>query len=138
MNSTAIKIAAVGAALLCGIGLLALQSSRTATAYYKTLPEFLADRGTSDRAVRVNGYVAEKSIVKQAGEPMTFVLTDKAKQATLPVSYKEIVPDTFKDGAEVVVEGNMMTLPDGRQGFHASMLTAKCPSKYESAEKSGS
>ncbi len=137
MNPTAIKIAAVAAALLSGIGLLALQSSRTATVYYKTLPEFLANKETSNRPVRINGYVAEESIERRPGEPMTFVLRDKEKRANLKVIYGEIVPDTFKDGAEVVVEGTMATMPDGRNRFDASALTAKCPSKYESAEQSG-
>ena len=43
------------------------------------------------------------------------------------VRYKGIVPDTFKDDADVVLEGRVG--PDGT--FHAEVLLAKCPSKYE-------
>jgi len=43
-------------------------------------------------------------------------------------SYTGIVPDTFKDGAEIVLTGQL-----GPQGFHATDMTAKCPSKYEAA-----
>ena len=39
-----------------------------------------------------------------------------------------VVPDTFKDGAEVVLTGEL-----GPDGFKASDITAKCPSKYEAA-----
>lgn len=41
-------------------------------------------------------------------------------------SYTGIVPDTFKNDAEVVLSGTLS--PDG---FHATEMTAKCPSKYE-------
>ena len=49
--------------------------------------------------------------------------------ATLPVDYHGIIPDTFVDDADVVVEGS---LADGGD-FHATTLLAKCPSKYEAA-----
>jgi cytochrome c-type biogenesis protein CcmE len=38
------------------------------------------------------------------------------------------VPDLFKDGAEVVVEGE-----PGAEAFHATNVLAKCPSKFEAA-----
>jgi cytochrome c-type biogenesis protein CcmE len=41
-------------------------------------------------------------------------------------------PDLFKDGAEVVVEGRMMTSTDGPV-FEADKILAKCPSKFEAA-----
>ena len=43
------------------------------------------------------------------------------------VRYRGIVPDTFKDEADVVLEG--VTGKDGM--FVADTLLAKCPSKYE-------
>jgi len=44
----------------------------------------------------------------------------------LRATYTGIVPDTFKNDAEVVLEGTL-----GPDGFHATGMTAKCPSKYE-------
>ena len=41
-------------------------------------------------------------------------------------SYTGIVPDTFKNDSEVVLEGTL-----GPDGFQATGMTAKCPSKYE-------
>jgi cytochrome c-type biogenesis protein CcmE len=55
-----------------------------------------------------------------------FVMTEGG--ATLPVRYTGIVPDTFKDEAEVVVEG---VLNPDKASFQAHTLLAKCPSKYE-------
>jgi cytochrome c-type biogenesis protein CcmE len=47
-------------------------------------------------------------------------------------TYQGVVPDTFKDGAEVVIKGKLS--PHGfqvNQGRDA--ILAKCPSKYEAA-----
>ena len=43
------------------------------------------------------------------------------------IRYRGIVPDTFQDEADVVLEG--ITGPD--KVFAADTLLAKCPSKYE-------
>jgi cytochrome c-type biogenesis protein CcmE len=49
----------------------------------------------------------------------------------LPVSYvgRDPLPDTFKDGAQALVEGRVT--PDGT--FVAEQVQAKCASKYEAA-----
>ena len=49
-----------------------------------------------------------------------------AQGAVLPVRYRGVIPDTFMENSEVVVEGAL----DG-QVFAAHTLLAKCPSKYE-------
>jgi cytochrome c-type biogenesis protein CcmE len=48
--------------------------------------------------------------------------------AAMWVEYKGAVPDTFKPGMEVIVEGGY-TPAEGR--FNAATLMTKCPSKYE-------
>lgn len=50
---------------------------------------------------------------------------------TITVRYVGVVPDTFKDDAEVIVTGKLGA--DGQ--FAAQDLLAKCPSKYEAEEK---
>jgi cytochrome c-type biogenesis protein CcmE len=59
-----------------------------------------------------------------------FTIRDKDGTATLPVDFSGIIPDTFVDDADVVVEGDRR--PDGV--FVATTLLAKCPSKYEAAD----
>jgi cytochrome c-type biogenesis protein CcmE len=58
-----------------------------------------------------------------------FQLADKDNRSQIIlVDYKGVVPDTFKPGVEVIVEGRM--LPS--QGvFNANSLLTKCPSKYK-------
>ena len=52
---------------------------------------------------------------------------DANASSALPVRYLGIdVPDLFKDGAEVVVEGHFAS-----GTFMAERVMAKCPSKYE-------
>jgi len=50
-------------------------------------------------------------------------------KVTYPVIYKGLVPDTFSDSADVVVEGRL----DAAGTFHATTLLAKCASRYEAA-----
>jgi len=53
---------------------------------------------------------------------------------SIAVHYAGVVPDTFKDDAEVIVTGKL-----GANGvFEATDLLAKCPSKYEAAQKNAS
>lgn len=96
--------------------------------YYLTVSEFIHTPNRADDGFRVNGKVEEGSIVRlNAGQDVRFTMTDGA--GSLPVSYHGIIPDTFVDRADVVVEGRM-----AGSTFQAHTLLAKCPSKYESAD----
>src|SRR5271154_1769116 len=56
-----------------------------------------------------------------------FVLEEQGKQLTVNYVGRDPLPDTFKDGAQALVEGQVM--PDGK--FTADQVQAKCASKYE-------
>jgi cytochrome c-type biogenesis protein CcmE len=56
-----------------------------------------------------------------------FLLRDRHAMASVPVVYKGTVPDLFKTGREVVVDGRL------RNGVFVAVpntLVTKCPSKY--------
>jgi cytochrome c-type biogenesis protein CcmE len=58
------------------------------------------------RLFRIGGLVKEGSLSRQAdGVTVTFVVTDTAKD--IPVHYKGILPDLFKEGKGVVAQGKM-------------------------------
>ena len=96
--------------------------------YYLTVKEFVDGGGRQGGGYRVNGKVEPGTIDRHpSGQEVRFVMTDGA--AKLRVAYHGIIPDTFVDEADVVVEGAMG--PDGT--FDATTLLAKCPSKYEAA-----
>lgn len=107
------------------VGLVAWALGRPgSTAFYLTTSEMVA-RGptTISEGYRVNGTVVPGSI-SQEGLETTFTVTDGKTE--LPVLTDRPLPDTFKDGSEVVVKGSF----DG-QGFTATEVLAKCPSKFK-------
>lgn len=91
--------------------------------------------------IRMGGFVQKDSILQKKGtleyqfevKPVPQMLKyPEVADKTLTVRYAGVVPDTFKDDAEVIVSGKL-----GEDGvFHATDLLAKCPSKYEAQEKS--
>lgn len=111
------------------LGFMGFQSS--ATSNY-TVSELL-EQGSSiyGQNVRVNGEVLPGSVEQEAqGTILRFTMIDVEGEESLPVVYRGVVPDTFKAGAEVVVEGQRNS--DGI--FQANILMAKCPSRYVPAE----
>lgn len=95
--------------------------------YYHTISELPTLSATAvHQRMRVSGNVRVGSISHADGR-INFVLEEQGKD--LPVSYvgRDPLPDTFKDGAQALVEGRLM--PQG--GFVAEQVQAKCASKYE-------
>jgi cytochrome c-type biogenesis protein CcmE len=96
--------------------------------YYLTVSEFRQKGAQQGDKFRINGKVVKGSIERMpTGQDVAFVMTDGG--AELPVRYHGIIPDTFVDGADVVVEGSLA----GDGTFVANNMLAKCPSKYEAA-----
>jgi cytochrome c-type biogenesis protein CcmE len=97
--------------------------------YYHTISELSAlSAPAMHQRMRVSGNVRAGSIAHADGR-VDFVLEEQGKG--LPVSYtgRDPLPDTFKDGAQALVEGRLT--PDGH--FIAEQVQAKCASKYEAA-----
>jgi cytochrome c-type biogenesis protein CcmE len=113
-------------ATLLSLAYVGFTQSKT---YYHTLSEIAALHGsTLNQRMRIGGDVRTGSIQHLPGR-VEFVLEEQGR--TLSVSYagRDPLPDTFKDGAQALVEGHLM--PDGR--FNAEQVQAKCASKYEAA-----
>lgn len=120
-----------GVLLSMGFLLAVALRSDGGLAYFVTVSEF--KQAPTSKGVRINGKVQDGSIRRESsGQDVAFVMTDG--QTSLPVSYHGIIPDTFVEGADVVVKGS---LDSGSGTFHADELLAKCPSKYEAAAKDG-
>lgn len=117
--------------VIAAIGYLIYTGATDATMYYLTVSELKAAIETGDVAydenMRLHGRVVNGSIRRgDVGSlRIRFIAHEGGVQA--PVVYTGVVPDTFRDDSEVVVEGGY-----GRDGtFNAHTLYAKCPSKYE-------
>jgi cytochrome c-type biogenesis protein CcmE len=131
-----IAIGALAVGVLVGwYGWTALEGAGTYN-YYQTLDEFRAAYVAGP--ARVHGFVAHDSIDRDvAAKAVRFALQQSPPHAagaagsSLSVHYASLeTPDLFKEGAEVVVEGELAVGDDGPV-FHATKLFAKCPSKFE-------
>lgn len=127
-QSTWIKFTVLALAFFGALGYLFLSGMNSSMVYYLTLEElYLTPPGLGD-GVRLAGWVKEGSIVGTAldGE-ISFTISDGKRE--MSVKYSGQVPDTFEDGAEVIVEGVFKGMPV----FEAATMLAKCPSKYEAS-----
>lgn len=130
--------AAAIAALLGWYGMTQLDAGLSFQ-YFQNLEDFHA-QSTSlvGRSARVHGYVANASIERDLEQKLVrFAVQNDPPHAGGPVGevlfveYRSLeTPDLFKDGAEVVVEGQLVRNA-GSQVFAADNLMAKCPSKFE-------
>lgn len=97
-----------------------------ATPFYYTPTELLAARSESE-VVRVSGKVVDGSIERD-GVTSTFLVSDDASE--VKVTTDQPLPDTLKDGSEVVALGQLQVRWPGNV-FVASQVLAKCPSKFK-------
>lgn len=99
--------------------------------YYVEIPDVKAMEASElSKGLRVKGYLVPGSLEKKENSlEVSFVIEDQGEQ--LSVRYAKELPDTFKDGSEVLVEGQYTD--DGY--FDARTLMAKCPSKYETDDQ---
>ncbi len=112
-----------------GVGFLAYTGLNENSVYFLNVSE--ARAATSDKLAqaRLFGTVGAEGITRPSGGlGVSFQLEDKDRPVeSIAIDYSGVVPDSFKPGAEVIVEGGIK--PDGR--FHAKTMMTKCPSKYQ-------
>jgi cytochrome c-type biogenesis protein CcmE len=93
--------------------------------FFFTPSQIAAGEAPKDRSFRIGGMVEAGSLKRQAdGLTVHFVVTDTAK--SVPVAYKGILPDLFREGKGVVAEGRL-----GADGvFRADQVLAKHDENY--------
>ena len=116
--------------LLGGVGYLIVSGVTTQAVYFVTVKEALAMEPAELTQARLFGTVAPRNIERAPDSlGVAFDLQEKNEPGEgLRVVYRGAVPDTFKPGVEVIVEGG---LNPETMIFTASTLITKCPSKYE-------
>lgn len=113
----------VGLALLglaTGLILIAMEDG---ISFFKTPTEILTQKTDSQKRLRIGGLVMDNS-VKHQGSLLKFDITDN--QSELMVEYKGVVPDLFKEGQGVVLEGYLSQ----DKVFLADSLLAKHDENY--------
>ena len=117
-----IAIVIAGVSLAVGLVLYALRGNVN---LYFTPTQVFNHEVPHGRSFRIGGLVEEGSIKRAAdGLTVNFVITDTYK--SIPVVYKGILPDLFKEGKGVVAQGKVET--DGV--MHADEVLAKHDENY--------
>ncbi|MGH2496996.1 MAG: cytochrome c maturation protein CcmE [Ktedonobacteraceae bacterium] len=117
-----------GLAILGAVIYLVIANTQANAVYYMTVSELKTCTVCTTQSVRVAGVVQAGTVVNDdAHQQMRFTIADGSQ--SLQVVYSGIVPDIFRPGITVVVEG----LYAGHGPFQAQTLLAKCPSKFQSA-----
>jgi cytochrome c-type biogenesis protein CcmE len=116
---------ALVAVLAACVGYLIFSATAGNAQYYRTVAELRRDRGAGE--ARMLGTVGEDVQRLDGGREVRFTAAQDG--ATIPVDYRGQLPDIFRPGIQVVVEGRVQA--DGV--FHARTLLAKCPSRFTTA-----
>ena len=103
---------------------LVLFALRDTIVFFHTPKEVVERQIPAGKRIRLGGLVAEASVKRGLGETVDFAITDTVK--TIPVRYKGILPDLFREGQGVVAEGVLD--PAGR--FLADTVLAKHDENY--------
>ena len=123
------------AAVIGGIAALGVAAVLVLNAFEKNLVFFFtpsqvaANEAPRDKPFRVGGLVEKGSVVRASdGLSVQFVVTDTAK--SIPVVYKGILPDLFREGKGVVTQGSLR----GDGVFVAAEVLAKHDENYTPRE----
>ena len=118
-------IIAAGVAAIAVAAALVLNAFQSNLVFFFSPSQIAAGEAPKDRAFRVGGMVQAGSVKRQGdGLTVEFIVTDTAK--SIPVTYKGILPDLFREGKGVVAQGRLGT--DGV--FRADEVLAKHDENY--------
>jgi cytochrome c-type biogenesis protein CcmE len=129
MRPKAIRIAATVFVLGAAFGGLLWTTLSEGAEYYKHVDEVMTDpHDWYGKRLQLHGFVVPKSILRHRTDSLDYRFQIQNNGSVVHARYRGIVPDTFKDEAEVVVKGRL-----GPDGFTVDPngVMAKCPSKYE-------
>jgi cytochrome c-type biogenesis protein CcmE len=116
-------VIALSAAVLLAVGLI--YTSFSASTEAKQPSQLLS--AASGTSYELTGKVVPGSI-KHEGEQLDFAVADRDNPSkSIPVTYTGTVPDPFRDGREVIVNGKVQ---DGTFVGEKDTLVTKCPSKF--------
>jgi cytochrome c-type biogenesis protein CcmE len=120
-----IGIILVGLAGLALAAFLALSAFRENLVFFFSPTQVAAKEAPVNRTFRIGGLVQDGTLKREPdGLTVRFTVTDTA--ASIPVVYKGILPDLFKEGRGCVAQGKIG--PDGV--FQAEQVLAKHDENY--------
>ncbi len=132
MSQKSVRLGITGLVLALAFGGLLYSTMSEGTEYYKHVDEVM---GTPEawhgKPLQLHGFA---QAIGRKADSLEYRFEVEQNGSRVTAYYTGVVPDTFKNGAEVVLKGTLA--PDG---FHVKPdgVMAKCPSKYEAAPMTG-
>lgn len=126
MTAKPLKIGATVAAIVLALTGLMFATLRQETQYYKHVDEVMSDPGSwHGKRLQLHGYV---TAIERKRNSLDYRFKVQSNGSIVEARYTGVVPDTFKEGSEVVLKGKLSA-----EAFHVERdgVMAKCPSKYE-------
>jgi cytochrome c-type biogenesis protein CcmE len=128
MKHKAVKVGLTGLVLALAFGGLMYSTLAEGTEYYKHVDEVMGQ--PSDwygKRLQLHGFIVPDSVFVNK-RTLEYRFKVQSNGQIVDARYTGVVPDTFKDDAEVVLKGTLSA-----DGFSVAPngVMAKCPSKYE-------
>jgi cytochrome c-type biogenesis protein CcmE len=129
MTSKTLKLVASATAIVLALTAMMYATLSENTQYFKHVDEVMVQPDAwHGKQLKLHGYVDS---IERKRDSLEYRFNVQNNGRIVQAKYTGIVPDTFKNGAEVVLDGRLTA-----DGFHVDKdgVMAKCPSKYEEAK----
>lgn len=137
MRKPDMKISIAVLAVLLAVGYLIFTGISDTGVYFRTVSEVIDQASIfNEKSIRISGDVVDGSVdYDQDKLLLNFTIRDTENdRVTMRASYQGVMPDAFKEDIEVILEG---TYNQYDNLFNATILLAKCPSKYVAEAEPG-
>jgi cytochrome c-type biogenesis protein CcmE len=120
------RLALIGGALgvLALAAALVLSALKDSIVFFNSPTDLVEKQVAPGQRVRIGGLVKQGSLERGDNLAVRFAVTDG--RSTVPVAYRGLLPDLFREGQGVVAEGAL----DGTGTFHADSVLAKHDETY--------
>jgi cytochrome c-type biogenesis protein CcmE len=108
-----------------GAVLLAMWGLKDRAAYFYTPSDVAAGKASPGKAIRLGGMV-ERGTVKREADGITTRFIVEDGESRVPVRYRGILPNLFREGSGVVAEGKLAA----DRSFVADNILAKHDERY--------
>jgi cytochrome c-type biogenesis protein CcmE len=128
MKNKAVKVGLTGLVLAIAFGGLMYSTLAEGTEYYKHVDEVMGQPAEwYGKRLQLHGFIVPDSVLVNK-RTLEYRFKVQSNGQIVDARYTGVVPDTFKDDAEVVLKGTLAA-----DGFTVAPngVMAKCPSKYE-------
>ena len=131
MTHMGLKLSIAGVVLVGAVAYLAFAGMQRGSVYTMGVDQYVTSPDQQAKRVRLCGRVGEEEFEVHKAQ-LTAKFRLKGDKEVVTVAYRGAIPDMFKTGADVIVEGQR----DSSGVFNSDTIMTKCASKYEEMPKS--